>query len=232
MIKAEVTVWGKFACFTRSDARLNRISYDVPTPSACRGILEAIYCKPKEFWYEISEIRVLKPIRHIDIKKNEVKSKISVAGGKINPIDVNEKRTQRMTSYLADVKYTICANIHVRDSFLPDVQMCDKEKKIRTEFNKRVTKGKCFYQPYLGTRECMCFFKKADPEDGTPVKVNKDLGIMLYDIFDPESIEPLDTSKKESSVFVTYYHPVMIDGVITVPGFDSGEIFKPAGVTA
>ena len=73
MIKVEVTVWGKFACFTRSDARLNRISYDVPTPSACRGILEAIYCKPKEFWYEISEIRVLKPIRHIDIKKNKIR---------------------------------------------------------------------------------------------------------------------------------------------------------------
>ena len=107
MIKEKVTVWGQFACFTRSDARLNRISYDVPTPSACRGILEAIYCKPDEFWYEITEIRVLKPIRHIDVKKNEVKSKMLVKNGKIDPINVDEKRTQRMTSYLADVKYTI-----------------------------------------------------------------------------------------------------------------------------
>ena len=228
MIKEKVTVWGQFACFTRSDARLNRISYDVPTPSACRGILEAIYCKPDEFWYEITEIRVLKPIRHIDVKKNEVKSKMLVKNGKIDPINVDEKRTQRMTSYLADVKYTICVNIHVRDSFLPGVPMQDKEKKIGAEFTKRVTKGKCFYQPYLGTRECMCFFAPADHEDDKPIPEDRDLGIMLYDIFNPENTVPLDTGKKdESPVSVTYYHPVMVGGVITVPEYSSKEVIKP-----
>ena len=233
MINVEVTVWGPFACFTRSDARLDRISYDAPTPSACRGILEAIYCKPIEFWYEITGIDVLRPIRHINIRRNEVKKKIPAKGG-IDYIDTNKERTQRGTSYLRDVAYTIRACIHVRKSYLPDIPIENREKKILTEFNKRVTGGKNFYQPYMGLRECICYYRPKEETD-IPIQEDRDLGFMLYDIFDPESITPLDTSQspslknQESPVCISYFHPVMKKGRITVPPYNSREVLKTSG---
>ena len=88
-----VDVFGNFACFTKPYAKVERVSYDVPTPSACRGILEAIYCKPVEFYYQIKKIEVMKPVRYFSMKRNEVYQKSADA----NPIVVDEKRTQRNT---------------------------------------------------------------------------------------------------------------------------------------
>ena len=102
-------------------------------------------------------------------------------------------------------------------------------QKIAKEFNNRVGKGKCFYQPCLGNRECMCFFAPAD-ENRNPIPESRDLGIMLYDIFDLNSIEPLDTGEKTGSVNVTYYHPFMINGHISVPVYGSPEVFSTKGV--
>ena len=101
--------------------------------------------------------------------------------------------------------------------------------KLVKEFNNRVNKGKCFYQPYLGNRECMCFFAHVD-ENKKPIPDSQDMGIMLYDIFDPNSIEPLDTSNGAGCVSVTYYHPYMINGHVNVPAYGSPEVFGVKGV--
>ena len=224
-----VKVSGAFACFTRSDARVDRVSYDVPTPSACRGILEAIYCKPIEFWYQVKKIYILKPIRHMDIMKNEVSDKGLFQKNTVNPIDVDAKRTQRHNYYLRNVAYIIEADIHIRDTYQPETPMRLREEKIRHEFERRVAKGKCFAQPYLGTRECMCFF---EPVDGTEQPLKEldglELGVMLYDIFDPENIEPLNTDKKSyhNPVKVSYFYPHIENGAIEVPDYGSDGVLK------
>ncbi len=226
-VSVSVDVWGDFACFTQSDAKVERVSYPVPTPSACRGILEAIYVKPVEFRYQITGIDVFNPIRTISIKKNEVTRK-AAPGKKGRPVEaiiVEENRTQRNTVYLKDVSYRIYADMLIR----PDAGERVNPQKIANEFNNRVGKGKCFYQPCLGNRECMCFFAPAD-ENRNPIQESRDLGIMLYDIFDLNSIEPLDTGEKTGSVNVTYYHPFMINGHISVPVYGSPEVFSAKGV--
>lgn len=228
MIQVSIKAWGPFACFTRSDARLDRVSYDVPTPAACRGVLEAIYCKPVEFWYEIREIKVLNPIRQIVVRKNEI-SKKTESKKSAKPINVSDDstRTQRATAYLRDVAYIITANIHVRDDFLPGHLIQEKEAKIRREFEKRVNGGKCFAQPYFGLKECLCYYEMPHGNE-TPINVTKDLGIMLYDIFDPENTEVLDTRKKTRNITteITYFHPRMVNGIVEVPEYSSEEIFK------
>jgi len=228
-MKVSIKVWGDFALFTRSDSKIDRVSYPVPTPSACRGILEAIYCKPIEFWYEITKISILKPITYIDIMKNEVSKKGSYRKNTVEPIDVNKNRTQRHNWYLRDVAYIIEADIHVRDTYLPNIPMYKKEKDIKSEFLRRVTKGKQFTQPYLGTSECMCFYELPDRTE-KPLKELDDinLGIVLYDIFDPQNITPLNTEKGKyhNSVKVSYYRPKIINGTINVPRYNSDEVFK------
>ena len=212
----EVVVYGSFACFTRSEAKIDRVSYDIPTPSACRGMLEAIYCKPKEFWYEITGIDILRPVRHVNIMKNEVKRKISPS--KPEPLDTDDERTQRNTVYLADVAYKITAKIHVRETG-SGIPVYDGLRKQKEEFKRRVRKGKCAWQPYLGTRECLAFFREPDAED-VPINETVDFGTVLYDIFDPENMIPLDTGPKAREtcrVTVTYYNPVMKNGHIEVP---------------
>ena len=226
-VSVSVDVWGDFACFTQSDAKVERVSYQVPTPSACRGILEAIYAKPVEFKYQITGIDVFNSIKTISIKKNEVTRKATPGrkGRPVEAIAVEDNRTQRNTIYLRDVYYRIYADMLIR----PEASERVNSEKIAKEFNNRVNKGKCFYQPYLGNRECMCFFAPAD-ENKKPVPESRDLGIMLYDIFDPDSIEPLDTGNKTGSVNVTYYHPFMINGHISVPVYGSPEVFGKKGV--
>ena len=217
-----VDVWGDFACFTQSDAKVERVTYDVPTPSACRGILSAIYCKPKEFYYEITRIEVMNPIRYINVRRNEVKKKVNEKS--LEPMNVDEMHTQRGTVYLRDVYYRIYANIHRRTD-LDDPRVC--EDGLKRQFDSRVSHGKCFYQPYLGQKECICFFAPVD-ENKVPMHCSKDLGITLYDIFDIRDNTPLDTSKQHASghIAVSYFHPYMIDGVIKVPEFESKEVFR------
>ena len=226
-VSVSVDVWGDFACFTQSDAKVEKVTYKIPTPSACRGILEAIYAKPAEFKYQITGIDVFNPIETISIKKNEVTRKVAPGrkGKSIGTIVVEENRTQRNTIYLKNVYYRIYADMLIRSEADERVNT----KKILKEFNNRVNKGKCFYQPYLGNRECMCFFAQVD-EDKKPIPDSQDMGIMLYDIFDPYSIEPLDTSNGTGHVSVTYYHPYMINGHINVPAYGSLEVFGEKGV--
>ncbi len=149
----EIKVWGDFACFTRPEMKAERVSYPVMTPSAARGILEAIFWKP-EFSWRIREIHVLNEVRHFSILRNEVNDKMSYSAAK-NRLEKGDSyfaedhrhRAQRHTLALRDVAYLIKADVHPRHDVRED------PAKYRDQFRRRVTKGQCFHTPYLGCRE-------------------------------------------------------------------------------
>lgn len=175
----EVKVWGPYACFTRPEMKAERVSYPVMTPSAARGVLEAIFWKP-EFSWQVREIWVLHEIRHFSILRNEVNSKAVVTtaqgwaengGGYF----AEEDRAQRHTLALRDVAYLIKADVVLAAHATDDVA------KYRDQFRRRVNRGDCHHRPYLGCREFAAFF---GPPDGTerPIEMSDDLGLMLLDI--------------------------------------------------
>lgn len=175
----EVKVWGDFACFTRPEMKVERVSYDVITPSAARGVLEAIFWKP-EFSWQIREIWVLKPIRHFSILRNEVKSKavVSTAKGWADNgggYFAEDDRAQRHTLALRDVAYLIKAVAVLRPHATDDVA------KYRDQFRRRVDRGQRHAAPYFGCREFAAYF---GPPDGSerPIDLSDDLGRMLFDI--------------------------------------------------
>jgi CRISPR-associated protein Cas5d len=141
----EVCVWGKFACFTRPEMKVERVSYEVMTPSAARGVLESIFWKP-EFYWQIREIRVLKPIRYFSILRNEVNNRANYASAqrRLKGEDgyyADEDRSQRHTLCLRDVAYSIAADVAVR----PGVE--EDEAKYRDQFQRRVRRGQCHNMP-------------------------------------------------------------------------------------
>jgi CRISPR-associated protein Cas5d len=175
----EVKVWGDFACFTRPEMKVERVSYEVMTPSAARGVLEAIFWKP-EFVWQVREIWVLKPIRHFSILRNEVNSKavVSTARGWAEDDDgffAEDDRAQRHTLALRDVAYLIKADIALKPHATDDVA------KYRDQFRRRVNRGQCHSVPYLGCREFAAYF---GPSDGSeqPIDLTDDLGRMLFDL--------------------------------------------------
>ena len=170
----EVKVWAPFACYTRPESKVERVSYPVPTPSAVRGMLEAIFWKP-EFSWRVREIAVLRPIRYISLVRNEVGLR---AGGGQTPTDsisIQEARQQRHTLALVDVAYLLRADIVLRPHADADVA------KYREQFRRHVEKGRCFQRPYLGCREFAADFA---PPDGTERAIpdSRDLGLMLFDL--------------------------------------------------
>jgi CRISPR-associated protein Cas5d len=175
----EVKVWGQYACFTRPEMKAERVSYPVVTPSAARGILEAIFWKP-EFSWQVREIWVLKEIRHFSILRNEVNSKASVttAEGWVASGEgyfAEEDRAQRHTLALRDVAYLIKADVALAPHATDDVA------KYRDQFRRRVNRGECHHRPYLGCREFAAFF---GPPDGSerPIDMSDDLGLILFDL--------------------------------------------------
>lgn len=175
----EVRVWGDFACFTRPEMKVERVSYPAPTPSAARGILEAIFWKP-QFKWRIEEIWVLNPIRYFSILRNEVNSKASRRatrgwekhGGHFI---ASGDRAQRHTLALRDVDYVIRARMDLQ----PGVD--DHPAKYRDQFRRRVRAGRCFSRPYLGCREFAARF--AEPSgDEKPIDRTDDIGRMLYNL--------------------------------------------------
>lgn len=205
-----VELYGDFACFSRPESKVERLTYPVITPSAARGVLSAIYSKPIEFYWQIRKIEVLNPIQYISFKRNEVKAK---AGKK--PILVEEERTQRQSTMLRDVRYRITADIIKRDSFPGTVEQ------LYEQARRRVRQGKCFFQPSLGLRECVCYFEP--PSTRNPIEETLDFGVMLYDVFDLHQWEVT----KKAEPFITLYHAQMNRGVIEVPAFDSEFVLKP-----
>jgi CRISPR-associated protein Cas5d len=175
----EVKVWGEFACFTRPEMKAERVSYSVMTPSAARGILEAIFWKPEISW-QVREIWVLNSIRHFSILRNEVNSKVALStargwarGG--GGYFADEDRAQRHTLALRDVAYLVKADITLASHATDDVA------KYRDQFRRRVGHGQCYHQPYFGCREFVASF---GPPDGTerPIDLTDDLGRILFDL--------------------------------------------------
>ncbi len=180
-----IRVWGDSACFTRPEMKVERVTYPTITPSAARGVLEAIFWKPEATW-RVEEIWVLKPIRYFSILRNEVNSRASDraavgwrdhGGG----YDASTDRAQRHTLALRDVAYTIWAQIEPAPGVAVDIA------KFRDQFRRRVRDGRCFATPYLGCREFSASFAEPDPAE-RPIDVTCDLGPMLLDIdYDPDS---------------------------------------------
>jgi CRISPR-associated protein Cas5d len=183
-----VKVWGDHACFTRPEMKVERVSYDVMTPSAARGILEAIHWKPAIRWV-IDRIHVLKPIRFQSIRRNEVGSK--APAGKIKSamnrgsleglhLLVDEDRQQRASTVLADVAYVIEAHFEIARKSNAE----ETEGKHLDIFNRRASRGQCFHQPCLGTREFAAKFELIPADAPLPVAIDetRDLGFMLWDV--------------------------------------------------
>lgn len=215
-------VWGDMACFTRPELKVERVSYDVITPSAARAIFEAIFWKPAIRW-QVTKIEVLNPIKWGTIRRNEV----GALAGK-TPIYIEEKRQQKNTLFLKDVRYRITAKlifIPPKDRGINDssVVMDNKDEnpgKYNAMFERRAQKGQCFNQPYLGTRECAASFRLVNPEENNidkPIHEDRDLGIMLYD---------MDFSKSQEEPDAMFFRAKMQQGVIIVPPIDSEEILK------
>jgi CRISPR-associated protein Cas5d len=175
----EVKVWGEFACFTRPEMKVERVSYPVMTPSAGRGVLEAIFWKPEISW-QVREIWVLKPIRHFSILRNEVSNKMAVSTAKGwvqkgGGYFADKDRAQRHTLALKDVAYIIKADVVVK----PHVN--DDAAKYRDQFRRRVNNGQCHHTPYLGCREFSASFGPPEPDD-KPIDHSDNLGRMLFDL--------------------------------------------------
>ncbi len=187
-------VAGDYACFTRPEMKVERVSYDVITPSAARSIFEAILWKPAIRW-EVKRIEVLKPIRWISVRRNEVKSKASVSnaqsamnGCKSNiGLYIEDERTQRDGLLLRDVAYRLHADL------LPvGNDALSNPGKYRDMFQRRAEKGQCVNQPYLGCREFASRFRLVSEIDleASPLNESRDLGWMLYDMDFEHSDDP------------------------------------------
>lgn len=211
MEEISVEVWGDFACFSRPESKVERLSYPVITPSAARGVLSAIYSKPIEFYWQVTKIEVLSPIRFMGFKRNEVKSRQN----ENKSIFVDEERTQRQSMVLKDVRYRISAQIRLQPGYKGTV------KQLYEQARRRIESGKCYFQPSFGLREFVCYFDI--PSDKEPIKDSQDLGLMLYDVFDLHS----NTVDKKCNSFISLYHAKMENGIIFVPDFDSDEVVKP-----
>lgn len=218
-----IEVWGDYACFTRPEFKVERVSYDVITPSAARNIFQAIFWKPAIQW-EITRIEVVNPIRWFSIRRNEVGA---IGGGKetATPLIATEKRQQKNTIMLRDVKYRLYARMRyipprLRDGKQSRVGGLDENpKKYQEMFERRASKGQFFTAPYLGTRECSAYYRLIKVEDKGGIDLlqeSKDLGFMLYDMdfTDPKNIRPM------------FYRAKMKDGVIEVPDRNSEEVMR------
>ena len=187
-----IEVWGDYACFTRPEMKVERVSYDVMTPSAARAIFGAILWKPAIKWH-ILRIEVSNPIKWISVRRNEVSA---VAGERSNGVYIEDNRTQKAGLFLRDVRYRIYAWFEFippekrkhqnRWTFCFDDeqdQSAETEAKYAAMFERRAKKGQCFYRPYLGCREFSCYFKLVENSDDVkPIDINADLGWMLYDM--------------------------------------------------
>ena len=205
-------VWGDYALFTRPESKAERMSYDVPTPSAARGILEAIHWKPAIRW-EINRIHILNPIVFDSIRRNEVGKKgpgvkgvkDTLAKGERLFLPVEDNRQQRASLVLRHVASVIEAFFELTDKAGPD----DNEGKHCDIFRRRARAGACFQQPCLGCREFPAWFSLLEDDEALPESALKDdaprdLGLMLYDIDFAHGMRPM------------FYRPRLEGGMIDV----------------
>lgn len=209
-------VSGPFACFTRPEMKVERVSYDVITPSAARSIFEAILWKPAIRW-RVHRIEVLKPIRWINLRRNEVKSVISVDSVKsamklgygMLGLDIEPDRQQRAGYFLRDVAYRIHADLSLASG-------CNEPlMKYAEMFTRRANKGQCVNQPYLGCREFAAAFSlvASDASAAPPIGETRELGWMLHDL---DFTHPSDPQPR-------FFNAKMVGGVIEVPPFEEAR---------
>ncbi len=230
-------VWGDYASFNRPEMKVERVSYDVMTPSAARGILEAIYWKPEMRWV-IDRIRVLAPIRFTHVRRNEIDTKIPVNGstgvesamqsgrGTLG-IAVESHRQQRAAMILRSVRYGIEAHVEARET--ADDQgalLPHPEAKHLEMFKRRASKGQYFHHPYLGCREFPAFFRLLGENESFPPPPEellgppRSLGYMLWDVdFRQNPKGSVVESNRGQRLEATprFFCPLMVDGVIEVP---------------
>jgi CRISPR-associated protein Cas5d len=223
-------VWGAMACFTRPELKVERVSYDVITPSAARAIFEAIFWKPAIHW-QVTKIEVLNPIKWTSVRRNEVGAVV-----RTTPlfIDDGKTRQQKNTLLLRDVRYRIYAKLEFipqwkrkesKNSLIDseEAELLRKDEnpgKYNAMFERRAKKGQCFNQPYLGTREFSASFRLVDHETESlaePIPETRDLGIMLYD---------MDFEADLKNPPAMFYRARMENGVIIVPPKDSKEVLR------
>lgn len=209
-------VWGEFACFTRPEMKVERVSYDVITPSAARGILEAIHWKPAVKWV-VDRLHVLNEIKFDNVRRNEVGSKIPAGNVrkamKGEPVLLcqyaAEDRQQRATLLLRDVAYVIEAHFEMTGESGPQ----DTPEKHYAIVSRRARQGQCFQQPYFGCREFPAKFRLIEEDEPVPHSLHKgekDLGWMLLDIDHEDGMKPL------------FFRATMKDGLVEVPRMEKG----------
>lgn len=233
-------VAGDFACFTRPEMKVERVSYDVITPSAARAVFEAILWKPAIRW-QISKIEVLKPIRWVSIRRNEVGAVVSVRnaqeamskGSGALALNIEDERQQRAGLFLRDVKYRLYAHFEMtgRDhrpnhQHLDNVVQNAEEEPLHRQtntpekflnmFERRAAKGQCINQPYLGCREFACDFRMVDAAQpqAAPIAETRDLGWMLYDMDYTNAADPQPR----------FFRAQLKNGVLNVPTWGSEEV--------
>ena len=215
-----VEVWGAYACFSRPEMKVERVSYDVITPSAARGLIEAVYWHPGLKWI-IDSIRVCAPIRFTNVRRNEVKDVIScktakklMENGGEAWIATPDSIQQRASMVLRDVHYVINAHFEMTDR----AGAGDNPGKFQDIVKRRLEKGQFYHQPCFGVREFPAHFQMCEnlPPCPEELKGRKDLGWMLYDMdySDPENIKPM------------FFRAILEDGILRVPSELSGEVLK------
>lgn len=215
-------VWGDWACFTRPELKVERVSYDVITPSAARAIFEAILFKRYAMRWQITKIEVLNPIKWATIRRNEV----GAVAGK-SPIFIEDKRQQKNSLLLKDVHYRIYAKLvfipiknRPKEAFSKHRPGDDENPmKYYQMFERRALQGQCFTQPYLGCREFFANWRLIDNLDSQklPLAEDRDFGIMLYD---------MDFESNPQNPDAMFYHAKMEMGVIIVPEKNSKEVMR------
>lgn len=219
----EIRVWGDFACFTRPEMKVERVSYDIITPSAARGILEAVFWKP-EFAWQILEIHVLKPIEHFSIQRNEVKTIFSERSARHwektgDHFYADKDRDQRHTRGLRNVAYLIRAKMVLQ----PHAD--DNIAKYRDQFRRRVQRGQAHHHPYFGCREFSAFFGPANPNE-MPIDLTEDFGRMLFDLQYMECENGSVSYRSHTSTGVQivkanvvpiFFHARLVKGIMRIP---------------
>ncbi len=211
-------VSGDFACFTRPEMKVERVSYDVITPSSARSIFEAILWKPAIRWH-VHKVEVMKPIKWINLRRNEVGKVMpkinptsSMKTGNILGLNIEDTRQQRAGLFLRDVKYRLHASFEMTNR----AGKGDTPVKFSEMFERRATKGQCFNQPYLGCREFSAAFRLIDLDAAmdAPIAENRDLGWMLYDLDYSNASDPKPL----------FFRASLENGVVHVPAYDSEEV--------
>ncbi|MDK3161105.1 type I-C CRISPR-associated protein Cas5c [Kamptonema cortianum] len=223
-------VWGDLACFTRPETKVERFSYPVITPSAARGVFDAVFCNKHKMWWQIKRVELLTEPKFIALRRNEVKGRAPAdqtikkwMNGNIDPQplladgdDEATGRTQRQTIALKDVRYRITAELMVWPGFE------SQRTEFRDKFVRKARSGQCLYQPYLGCREFVAYFQLVGEEQVNPVPVNFEIGWMIYDVF---ALDAPGTSNSRPAVSI--FRASVVNGVLEIPAYSSDAVKKP-----